>query len=121
MKSSHVVWLLAAVVLGVAAVGAFLFLGGQDSAARIEEMRQPASRLVASSDIYKSEAAYVDSLFEQAHPEAAAAVGSGFTPEKYYTALFQAMVNKAKADGKDDVARSLRVFAVGKGYIEVKF
>jgi uncharacterized membrane protein YebE (DUF533 family) len=121
MKTSRAAQLLVIVVLAGAAGGGVMLMGGQNSAARIDEIRGPAGQLVASADIYKSESAYVEGLFGHAHPVAAAAVGSGFTPEKYYTALFQAMVDKAKADGKEDVARSLRTFAVGKGYIGVKF
>jgi hypothetical protein len=121
MKKASVIRVAVLLVIGAGVLVGAVVYRGQRSAAMAANIRQPASELVKSADIYKTEAALVDQYFEVAHPEAIAAVGSGFTTDGYYTALFQSMVNQAKAAGRDDVGRSLRIFAVGKGYLEVKF
>lgn len=121
MKAARLVILL---VVGVVLVGGALVYRSQQAAGKAAAMRTPAVELIRTADIYKTEGPYVEELF--AHAEQIAAketgklIGPGFSEERYYTVLLQAMVDKAKADGKRDVATSLRTFAIGKGYVQVK-
>jgi len=93
--------------------------------AKAAAMKGPAAELIKTADIYRTEGPYVDQLFAHAEPIAVressgSLVGAGFTEQRYYTALLQAMVDKAAADGRREVATSLRTFAIGKGYVDVK-
>lgn len=125
MKSAKMMRLVILLVVGIAAVGGAMAYRAQQASGKAAAMKEPAAELVKAADIYRTEGPYVDQLFAHAEPIATQGVaggmiGGGFSEEKYYTALFQAMVDKALTDGKRDVAVSLRTFAVGKGYVDVK-
>lgn len=125
MKSAKMMRLVILLVAGVAVLGGAMAYRSQQASGKAAAMKEPAAELVKSADIYRKEGPYVDQLFAHAEPIATQEVGGGllgggFTEEKYYTALFQAMVDKAVADNKRDVAVSLRTFAIGRGFVDVK-
>ena len=41
--------------------------------------------------------------------------------KKYYTAVYQDMIDQAKGQGKNDLAKSFQKWAQGRGYEDVKF
>ena len=120
MKHARLIGLVAAGVVLVA--GGAAFKASRDGA-KVKEFKEQAPSMVKMADAYKADQAYVTQLMDAAIPVAEKS-GGLFTPvteESFFTAMFQAMVDKASADGKPDVARSLRTFAVGKKFLGVKY
>jgi hypothetical protein len=115
--------LVALVLVGVALIaGGAAFKSARDGR-KIDQFKAEAPGLVKMSDAYRADPAYVTGLLDAAMPVAANCGGlfCAVTEESYFTALFQAMVDRARADGKPDVARSLRTYAVGKKFLDVKY
>jgi hypothetical protein len=115
--------LAALVLVGVALIaGGAAFKSARDGR-KIDQFKSEAPDLVKMSDAYKADPTYVSSLLDAALPAAAGCGGlfCAVTEESYFNALFQAMVDRAQADGKGDVARSLRTYAVGKKFLGVKY
>jgi len=115
-----VVLLVVGVVAAGGVVGFFAYQRGQDVA---KWKAQGVSRM-ERADAYRADPEYVKSLFDKAQPIALAKT-NGFlkphiTEDAYYTALLSEMIKEAKAGGKDDVAKSLRNWAVGQNFVEVE-
>lgn len=109
------------------AVGAVLIAGAyiykmQANGAKAAEFHAKALQMIKMADAYKMEPAYLDGLMEPSSGAAAASGGvfAPFTEEAYLTAFFQAVVDQAQKDGRQELARSVRAFAVGRGYVDVK-
>jgi hypothetical protein len=106
--------LIVILVVGVVVLGGAYLFAQQKKNAKAEELRQQAVTKVEGVDICRGTVnaqnlVYVKGLVEKSHPAGARALGG----------LFNAMIKQAKADGREDIATSLRNFAVGRGYLDV--
>ncbi len=120
--------LIVILVVGVVVLGGAYLFAQQKKNAKAEELRQQAVTKVEGVDICRGTVnaqnlVYVKGLVEKSHPAGARALGGLFgtnlDEKTYYTGLFNAMIKQAKADGREDIATSLRNFAVGRGYLDV--
>jgi hypothetical protein len=123
--------LVVVIVIGVLLVaGAFLLLGSKRSA-RLDELQKQAKvdLRYRKADVYlkgtPEDKTYVDSLFAYGLEAARAKLDSFFSPppseEKYFTTVYQAMIDEAKGKRKTDLARSLHTWAIGQKMLEVKY
>lgn len=116
--------LIALVVVGVALLGGAMVYKQQRNAGKADEYKTNAVEMIKLADAYKADPPYITGLMEAGFaPAAKAGAGglfSGFDEERYFTALFQSMVDQAKKDGKPEVAKLLRNFAVGRKFLGVK-
>lgn len=119
--------LLILVLVGAVVVGGALFYKHQKKMVKAEQLRTEAIAYISQADIYKASpenAEYLKGLAASAHPAATQEFGGGLfatvlDEKDYYTGLLNEMIRHAKADGKPEVARSLRDFAVGRKLLGV--
>ncbi len=119
------------VAIGLALVAGALFFLGNKRSSRIEELQKQAQidLRYKRADVYfkgtPEEKSYVDALFVSAVDTARRSLGGFFTPPpdeiKYYTVVYQAMINEAKDKGKADLARSLHKWVLGQNFVDVKY
>lgn len=121
MKAKRLVVVL---LVGALALGGGVTFKLQTKVKRGEAIREIARQLVMQADVAKRDPAGVGRYFDASHSVGVAGAGSLFGPifdEKlYYTALFGEMVRLAESEGKQEEARLMRNFAVGRGYVDVK-
>jgi hypothetical protein len=119
------------VVVGLVLVAGALFFLGSKRGSRIEELQKQAQVDLhyKRADAYfkgtPEDKAYVDALFVTGVETARKNLGGFFTPppdeNKYYTFVYQAMIDEAKQKGKTDLAKSLHKWVLGRSYVDVKF
>jgi hypothetical protein len=128
MKPARLVIVL---VVGLVLVAGALFFLGMKRGERIDQLQKQAEseRRYKGADIYlkgsEEDKKYVDGLFDYALGVVHNDLDSFFSPppseEKYFTSLYQVMIDQAKQQGKSDMARSFHGWVVGQRYLEVKF
>jgi hypothetical protein len=128
MKRTRLIVLLVVGVLLVA--GVLIGLGVKRSGA-IADLQKEAQTALAykRADVYfkgtDEDKKYVEGLFNYALEVTKGELNGFFSPppgkQKFYTKLYQVMVDQAKAQGKGDLSKSLHNWAVGQGYVDVAF
>lgn len=128
MKPSRIVVI---VVVGVVLIaGALIGMGAMRSSKLAELQKQAETELkYKRADVYfkgtDEDKKYADELFVFAKDSAKISLNGFLAPppseQRYFTAIYQIMINEAKHKGKNDFAKSLQNFAVGQGFIDVKF
>lgn len=128
MKRTRLVVVL---VVGVLVVAGVLIGMGVKRSGAIAELQKEAQTATAykRADVYfkgtDEDKKYVEGLFTYAIEVAKGELNGFFSPppskQTYYTKLYQTMVDQAKAQGKNDLAKSLHNWSVGQGYVDVSF
>lgn len=115
--------LIVLLAIGVIALTAAAIFKQQHNSTKAQEFHTKAADMLHQCDAQKKQPDYVAQLLESGHAAALARIGGLFgwvSEEGYFTALFSAMDEQATRDGKPEIARTLRAFAVGRGYVNVK-
>ena len=123
--------LIVVVVVGLVLIsGALVFLGAKRSDKITQFQKQAETELrYKKADVYykgsESDKKYVDDLFEFGKETARQDLGGFFagppSEQKYFTTLYQAMIDQAKQQGKADLAKSLHKWIMGQNFLDVKF
>lgn len=118
------------VVVGLVLVGGVLLFVGTKRSGRISELQKQAETEMPfkRADVYlkgtDADKKYVEDLFAHGKDVAKEELGGFFSPppdkQKYFTALYQAMLDAARDAKKDDFVKSFRGWVVGQGFIDVK-
>lgn len=125
MKSGLIKAGVAVVVLAVAAVVGLKFYHSSTLNGYEEQVKAG----IKKSDVYlrgdEADKKYLDAIVENGLYVAREANGGGFlamppSKSEYHTALYQWMVNETKKSDREAMARSLRMWAVGQGYMDVQ-
>jgi hypothetical protein len=130
MKAARIVIIL---VAGVALLaGALVFLSTKRKS-KIDELQKQAETAMEyrRADVWfkgtDADKTYIDGLFNSAKDTAKSKLGAllSVSPppdeKKYYTAVYQSMIDQAKEQGKSDLAKSFQKWAQGRGFEDVKF
>jgi hypothetical protein len=127
MKPARLVIVL---VVGLVLVGGALLFMNARSSGRIDELQKRAETDAAykRADVYfkgtEEEKKYLDGLFAYAKDSVREKLGGFLAPppneQKYFTALYQAMVDEARKASKEDFVKSFRGWIVGQGFVDVK-
>lgn len=128
MKPKRIVLVI---VVGLVVVAGALVLLGSKRSARIDELQKQAKtelRYQKADAYYKGapeDKTYLDGLFAYALESARTKLDGVFSPppsdERYFTAVYQAMIDEAKSKGKTELARSLHTWAIGQKMLDVKY